>query len=106
MPPSVNARKRGRHRGPRRSRGVLLPATLMALVLILATGGVALAWIGGEGGATETDPPAQSPDPEPDPAPTEPDPEPAADAVFTIGAVGDVLPHDTVLGTARTGDSY
>src|SRR5690625_6350251 len=100
MPPSVNARKRGRHRGPRRSRGVLLPATLMALVLILATGGVALAWIGGEDRATETDPPAQSPDPEPDPAPTEPDPEPAADAVFTIGAVGDDR-HSTRLNSSH-----
>lgn len=87
---------------------MLLPATLIALVLILATGGVALALIGGEGGATETDPPTQSPSlsPEPDSAPTEPAPEPAADAVFTIGAVGDVLPHDTVLRTARTADTY
>lgn len=39
------------------------------------------------------------------PAPT-PSPTPAPDAVFTIVAGGDVLPHDTVIRNARTGSGY
>ncbi|MPV49563.1 CapA family protein [Pseudactinotalea sp. HY160] len=54
-------------------------------------------------GASPTDAPSEGAS-----SPTEtPSPTPAPDAVFTIGAVGDVLPHDTPIRVAHTGgDDY
>ena len=48
-------------------------------------------------------PPAPPAEPSPTPEPT---PDPAPDAVFTIVAAGDVLPHLSVLTSARSGDGY
>lgn len=52
--------------------------------------------------SSPTEPPVSTPSPEPT---TEPDP--PQPAVFTIGAVGDVLPHDTPIRVAHLdGDDY
>ncbi len=42
---------------------------------------------------------------EPSPS-SPPEADPVEDVVFTIGATGDVLPHDTPIGEARTTDGY
>ncbi|MBD8060812.1 CapA family protein [Oceanitalea stevensii] len=51
--------------------------------------------------ATATSEPTATPTPTPSPTP-----EPRPDARFTILGGGDVLPHTTVIETARTGDGY
>lgn len=101
------------HRIPPAAR---LPITLL-LLLVLAIGGGAIALLGPwrDAGFEPTDadtpssdaPSSEAPSsPAPTLDPTEPAPE---DAVFTIGAVGDVLPHDTPIATAAAdaeGDGY
>ncbi|CAM3400662.1 CapA family protein [Occultella aeris] len=97
----------------RRRRGLPLPAILLILALSLGVGGAVAAWqpwnAGGTPGPTggpSTGPGEPTSTSEPT-ATTEPTtPQPQADAVFTIGAAGDVLPHDTVIRNARTDGGY
>lgn len=90
---------------------------LLVVVLLLAGGGVVALvqpWegVGGDGspGPEATTP---GPGPEPSTSTTEPGPDPTTEApqdvVVTIGAVGDVLPHDAPIQTAQEdadGDGY
>ncbi len=84
-----------------------LPALLTCAVLLaLVLGFLALKPGAGNAGATGA-PSSTAPSPAPtqspsDPAPTTPPPPPEP-AVFTIGAVGDVLPHDTPIRVAHQG---
>lgn len=104
----------------RRSRSSIPPdarlpiALVLVVVLLLGIGAIALLnpWRdGGPGASTEpTTQPTESTEPttttEPSTEPTTPEQQ---DAVFTIGAVGDVLPHDTPIRTAAEdadGDGY
>ncbi|UFU04190.1 CapA family protein [Ruania suaedae] len=93
------------------SKHWLLPAVLV-LVLVVGMGvAAALAFPLGSGSPpTSTTTSAPSPTSEPaDPTENgtpEPTAEPAEDAEFTIGAAGDVLPHDTPIREARTGEGY
>ncbi|MFJ4106447.1 CapA family protein [Oerskovia enterophila] len=77
----------------RRRLGQLLAAGLVAGI-VAASGALLL-----DPGAV---PPAQA-SATPAPAPAEPSPTPEPDAVFTIVAAGDVLPHLPVHASARTG---
>lgn len=77
----------------RRRAGQLLAAGLVAGI-VAASGALLL-----DSGAV---PPAQA-SATPAPAPAEPSPSPEPDAVFTIVAAGDVLPHLPVHASARTG---
>lgn len=91
---------------------------LLSITVVLALGAALLAWQpwaeaddrpGPTADPTPTVTPApSSPTEEPPPAEPEPvEPEPAGPAVFTIGAVGDVLPHDTPIRVAHQGgDDY
>lgn len=88
---------------------------LVALVVLLTGASALWAWTGAGGPGDPAPTPVSSPtgtlspgtDPEVDPAPDpSPTPEPLPDAEFTIGAVGDVIPHDTVVRNARTADGY
>lgn len=107
-------------RRPRRRRGLgaippaaRLPLTLV-LVVLLVIGGGAIALLGpwsdrGEepSGDVGTTPPEPATEPSAEPTSQEPSTPAVEDAVFTIGAVGDVLPHDTPIRTAAadaTGD--
>lgn len=86
---------------------VVLAVVVTALVLVRP-------WSGSgsmpTGTATATDPTTAVTTPSPTQAtPTETAPPPPQDVVVTIGAVGDVLPHDTPIATARAdagGDGY
>ncbi|GAB2991157.1 hypothetical protein GCM10027212_34360 [Actinotalea caeni] len=79
----------------------------LVLLLVLAGGVAALAALspwrpGAEPSPTATAAPTTPPvTEEPSEEPSEPATPEAEDAVFTIGAVGDVLPHDTPIRTAR-----
>ncbi|WP_156251237.1 CapA family protein [Pseudactinotalea terrae] len=103
-------------RRPRKKRGITrippavrLPLTLV-LVLVLAIGVGAIALLGpwndrGDGsptdaGTTPPEEPTQTTEPTEEPTSEEPTTPAVQDAVFTIGAVGDVLPHDTPIATA------
>jgi poly-gamma-glutamate capsule biosynthesis protein CapA/YwtB (metallophosphatase superfamily) len=95
-------------------RGARLPFALLVAVLLLGTGG-AVALVQPWEGRPEAGPstPPTTAEPSPSPSTTDPSAEPTteapADVEFTIGAVGDVLPHDTPIRTAREdadGDGY
>lgn len=90
--------------------------TLLTLVAALVVGAVVLAlapWQDSVAGPDEdptteeqTGPEQAAEESAEDPTEAETTPEPVPDAVFTIGAVGDVLPHATVIRTANTGSGY
>lgn len=92
---------------PPRRRG-----RLAGLLVVATAGTAAAAWaLGPLRDADDAVPPAAAPTPSasvtpaPTPTPT-PTPEPPADAVFTILAAGDVLTHQAVNRSARTGDGF
>ncbi|WP_147916544.1 CapA family protein [Ruania zhangjianzhongii] len=90
----------------------VLPAALTALTIVLVVAMVLFftrPWDPAtstdgppEDTATATDP-ADQPSDERSPTPSEPEQE---EATFTIGAAGDVLPHDTPIEESRTDDGY
>ncbi|WP_162458481.1 CapA family protein [Pseudactinotalea suaedae] len=90
-------------------RGARLPITLI-LVLLLVIGAGAIALLGPWRDVAAEDPtdastsaseqPTASEEPTAEPSSEEPTTPAVEDAVFTIGAVGDVLPHDTPIATA------
>lgn len=90
----------------------VLPAALTAITIVLVVAVVLFftrPWEPAtstegtpEDTATATDP-ADEPSEEPSPTPSEPE---LQEATFTIGAAGDVLPHDTPIAEARTEDGY
>ncbi|TDE90913.1 CapA family protein [Occultella glacieicola] len=89
-----------------------MPAILVILILSVTAGGALAAWQpwnsdGPADPAAEptTDPGEPSTTSQPTATP-EPTPTPQPDAVFTIGAAGDVLPHDTVIRNARIDGGY
>lgn len=105
MPPTPARRPRaqGLYRIPKAAR---LPIALL-LVLVLAVGVGAIVALNPWRGVESTDPPPSATTAEPssaepttEPTTTEPTTPAAQEAVFTIGAVGDVLPHDTPIATA------
>ena len=86
----------------------VLPAALTAVLIVLVVAVVLFVtrpWAPATGteGTSESTPAATDPSEEPSPTPTEPEQE---EATFTIGAAGDVLPHDTPIEEARTDDGY
>jgi len=98
--------------------GARLPITLI-LVLLLAIGAGAIALLGpwrdvaveepADASTPTTERPTASEEPTVEPSSEEPTTPAAEDVVFTIGAVGDVLPHDTPIATAAAdadGDGY
>lgn len=114
-------------RRPRRKSGInrippaaRLPITLLlVLVLVIGVGAIALLNPWRDGAEQPTDPtdagtsasaePTDSAEPSEEPSSEEPPPPAVEDTVFTIGAVGDVLPHDTPIATAAddaAGDGY
>lgn len=97
-----------RHARTQRRRGLPAIGVLVALALIAGAGVAAAAatglWPdGGTAAAPVTTPasPSASPTPTPTPSPT-----PPPDAVLTLVAAGDVLPHEGVVADARTADGY
>ncbi|UFU05165.1 CapA family protein [Ruania halotolerans] len=95
---------------PRRRRTWVLPAVLTLVVLIALTAalGAVVHRASTEENADPTGTGTVTGEPSTEP-PTEdatPSQEPSEDAVFTIGAAGDVLPHDTPIRVARTDSGY
>lgn len=102
---------------PTPARRAVLPILLLAALLAIPATFVVWALTdrpdpdgAGEPPTSTADPgpeqtePTDDATPTPDPTPSEPEQLP--DAEFTIGAVGDVLPHATVTRTARTPGGY
>ncbi|SED86191.1 CapA family protein [Ruania alba] len=95
---------------PRRRHSWVLPAVLTATVLLAYVGAATHVYRTGPGAepsappsstVSSTSPATPTTSPEADPS------DPADDeAIFTIGAAGDVLPHDAPIETARTDDGY
>lgn len=88
----------------------VLPAALTAIAIV-AVVAVILFFTRPWDPASGTEPPSEPTATEPSTAPTEePSPTPSEpaqeEATFTIGAAGDVLPHDTPIAEARTDDGY
>lgn len=90
----------------------VLPAALTAIAIVMIVAVVlfftrpwdpAPAAEGTEDPTDTASDPSEDPSEEPSPTPTEPEQE---EATFTIGAAGDVLPHDTPIAEARTDDGY
>lgn len=97
-----------RHARSQRRRGLPAIGVLVALALIAGAGVAAAAatglWPdGGTAAAPVTTPVSPSASPTPTPTPS---PSPPPDAVLTLVAAGDVLPHEGVVADARTADGY
>ncbi|WP_152192149.1 CapA family protein [Georgenia satyanarayanai] len=97
----------GRHALPARPRTV--PWVVLGVVVLAALLAAAALWRPWPERPTAAPSPTQPAVPtataSPTPTPT-PTPEPRPDARFTVLGGGDVLPHTTVINTARTGDGY
>ncbi|QOR72108.1 CapA family protein [Ruania alkalisoli] len=87
-------------------RGWLIPAILTLIVIVGGAIALALSVPLSEDDPvpTATTVPTSAPS-EPSSSPP-PEEDPVEDVVFTIGATGDVLPHDTPIREARTTDGY
>lgn len=90
----------------------VLPAALTAVAIVVAVAVVLFftrPWEPASSAEPSSQPDATPSDPageethEPSPTPSQPEQE---EATFTIGAAGDVLPHDTPIREARTDDGY
>jgi hypothetical protein len=98
-----------RHARSERRRGLPAIGVLVAVALTAGAGVAAAAatglWPDGGTVAADTPSPSISPTASPSPTPT-PTPTPPPDAVLTLVAAGDVLPHLGVVQDARTADGY
>lgn len=97
-----------RHARSQRHRGLPAIGVLVALVLTAGAGAAAGAAMGlwPDGGVVAAPVPATT-GPTSSPSPTStPTPTPPPDAVLTLVAAGDVLPHQGVVADARAGDGY
>lgn len=101
--PRVSRHARSERRRGLPAIGVLVALTLTAGAAVTAAAATGLWPDGGTVVAGPSPSSTSSRDPSPSPTPT---PTPPPDAVLTLVAAGDVLPHEGVVADARTKDGY